>query len=625
MMTIENKNVCVYASEDAAEILILDKKRGERWRLDPETVLWGDEISENNHPAAGWKSALKRLTPAAAKREDANLLIEYRADGASVGMRYALLEDGVEITLLPAGAPVLSCALPGAFQPGGPGKKLILPITQGVLWAGEGDPVDRLCTSGAHDGFAMQMYGLLGKTGGLLFALESYYDNFWRYAKREDGQFFVENIQISSLGRMDYPRKARLYLTDPGVVAVAKRYRSFVKESGRFRGWDEKIAERPALERLFGAIMCFVGYCQDNLDYPKEFGKLKRAGFDRALIYPVRMHSYNMGFQMGGVDPIWLSDAQLDDILALGYDIAPWSWINEAMNDGTPETESLYRINREGKHILGWRIDDYVWDKCCSSRMADYQSRANEQGMEKMTWDHFDVLTCAMIGECYAKNHAGHMGRPLSRHEDIDWLRRTLCYGKDGRKAVSSESFNDVFSRDYDLGSVKAFPLNWKRPFCVIPLTALVYHDSMLHTWWEPHNYNTHFFNRTCAAGYLEYGGGKTRLMAASDALMGAIPDVFPFGAQYGWTGRGNETYLYRIRFEDPGVQFALEAAKPVAALHRRVGKLEMVDFEILSDDGCMQRSVFADGTAVTANFSNFLRMEGGTPVGAESWIEKRL
>ena len=112
------------------------------------------------------------------------------------------------------------------------------------------------------------------------------------------------------------------------------------------------------------------------------------------------------------------------------------------------------------------------------------------------------------------------------------------------------------------------------------------------------------------------------RLMAASDALMGAIPDVFPFGSQYGWTGRGKETYLYKIRFEDPEVQLALKLAKPVADLHRKIGKLEMVDFEILSDDGCVQRSVFADGTSVVANFSNFLRSERDDmmPLGAQSW-----
>ena len=542
-------------------------------------------------------------------------------------MLWSLLPDGVEVTLPACPKPVLSCSLPGAFHPLHSDQKLILPIMQGVLWAGEGEPVDRLMSTGTHDHFAMGMFGVLGKSGGLLYAAESTTDCFWRYARKEDGTFFAENLQISSLGEMRYDRKARIYLTDSSITAVAKRYRARIMERGRFKSWEEKIAERPALERIFGSIMCFIGYCHDELNYPAEFAKLKKSGFDRALIYPVRMHSYSLDFQMGGKPPIWLSDEDIESIKALGYDVAPWTWINEAVDDGSDERKALYRMGKDGKPLFGWRIDDYIWNRCCSTRMAEHQSMADELGMKAMTWDHFDVLTCAMIGECYAKDHPDHMGRPLSRSEDIEWLKKTLLFGQKGGRAVSSESFNDIFSTEYDMGSVKAWPLNWKRPFTVIPLTSLVFHDSILHTWWEPHNYNTHYFNRTAAAGYLEYGGGVPRLMAASDALMGSIPDVFPFGMQYGWTGRGSETYLYRIRFEDPEVQFALKAAKPVADLHARIGKLEMVNLELLSADGCVQRTTFADGTRITANFSNFQRRESADmePLGAQSWSEDHL
>lgn len=623
MLSIRNDRLVVWASEEGDRVILEDLARKQEWTLDGDTIFWGEELSCDNHPTERWQEKLHLLRPVRAEMMHGNgLRVVYLADNTEVYMEYALLDDGIEITLPSCEKPVLACTLPGAFYPNEGEQQLILPIMQGVVWKGAGDCVDRLLISGGHDNFSMQMFGTLGARGGLLYAPESVSDCFWRYAKQKDGHFFAENIQISSLGSMRYSRTMRLYMTDPTIKAISKRYRARVIERGRFRTWEEKIAERPMLERLFGSIMCFIGYCQDDLDYAAEFSKLKRQGFDRALIYPVRMHAYTRGFRMGGEPPIWLSDEQIDEIKALGYDVCPWTWINEAIVDGTAQTEGLFRINRGGEHILGWRIDDFTWDKCCSSRMAEFQREADSHGMSAMTWDHFDVLTCAMIGECYAKDHPAHMGRAMSREEDIGWLRQTLLYGQDGRKVVSSESFNDIFSAEYDMGSVKAFPINWKRPFCVIPLTSLVYHDSILHTWWEPHNYNTHYFNRTCAAGYMEYGGGMPRLMAASDALMGAIPDVFPFGSQYGWTGRGKETYLYKIRFEDPEVQLALKLAKPVADLHRKIGKLEMVDFEILSDDGCVQRSVFADGTSVVANFSNFLRSERDDmmPLGAQSW-----
>ena len=65
-----------------------------------------------------------------------------------------------------------------------------------------------------------------------------------------------------------------------------------------------------------------------------------------------------------------------------------------------------------------------------------------------------------------------------------------------------------------------------------------------------------------------------------------------------------------------------------MAELHRRIGMLEMTGFEMLSEDGCLQRSVFADGTSVVANFSNFQRGDCADmkPIGAESWmIDERM
>jgi len=231
--------------------------------------------------------------------------------------------------------------------------------------------------------------------------------------------------------------------------------------------------------------------------------------------------------------------------------------------------------------------------------------------MADMTWDHFDVLGCVPPLECYALDHPGHLGHPMGRTEEREWIRRAFLADHARGLVVSSESFNDAYSRELDIGSVKAWPQYGPWPFWPIPLTMLVYHDSMIHSWWEVHSYNNAGFGRTRGAGHFEYGGGRPKLMAALDALMGCPPDVFPFGAQYGWTGRGVETYLYRTRFEDPEVQIALREALPVARLHRRIGMREMVHFRILSDDGYVQESAFADGTRVVANFSR--DVVGGT------------
>jgi hypothetical protein len=133
-------------------------------------------------------------------------------------------------------------------------------------------------------------------------------------------------------------------------------------------------------------------------------------------------------------------------------------------------------------------------------------------------------------------------------------------------------------------------------------MTMLVYHDSIIHSWWEVHSYNSKYFGGDSSPFY-QYGGGKYELMASMDALYGLPPDVFPFGAQYGWTGNGRETMLYRFRFEDAETQHALKIALPVAKNHAKVGMLEMTDFEFLTDNYNLQRTTFADGTSIYANF----------------------
>ena len=80
-------------------------------------------------------------------------------------------------------------------------------------------------------------------------------------------------------------------------------------------------------------------------------------------------------------------------------------------------------------------------------------------------------------------------------------------------------------------------------------------------------------------------------------------------------------TYLYRPSLDSAITRDSIEAAKPVMALHRRIGKLEMTGHRLVSENGAVQETVFADGTRVTANFSNVsLPGPSGAVLGPESW-----
>jgi hypothetical protein len=117
-------------------------------------------------------------------------------------------------------------------------------------------------------------------------------------------------------------------------------------------------------------------------------------------------------------------------------------------------------------------------------------------------------------------------------------------------------------------------------------------------------------------------GCGLPKLKAAIDALHGYPPNLFPFGKQYAWADfEARRTYSYLVRLEDAPVQEAIAAALPVAKLHRKIGRLEMTGFEMLSDDGALQVTTFADGTRIVANLADDAReVEGAGQMAGQSW-----
>jgi len=617
-MHITNDRIALECRDDGSGLVLEDRIRRQRWCLDEESLVAGPAMGDEPNPDAA------RATPVDAGIDGDTLTLRVRGGNVDAHLAFTLRADHVEVRCAPApGLGLVS--LPGSFRAEDETARLLLPIMQGMLWDGRGDAFDLVKPEGSHTGWSMGFIGWLGGRGGLLLAVDTRDDARWWLGKDGDERCWAASLQLDELGALGYGRVVRLYPTDASIVAVARRYRAHVQAAGRFRGWDQKLAERPGLERLFGSLMCFVGYCASDVDTAAQCRRLRDFGFDRALVYPVRFNAFDDNVRMGGAPAIDLNREQVANIRALGYDVAPWSWLNEALDDGSAARRGLYRCSPDGTPQAAWKIDAQQWYRVCTGHLAAHQARALDADgrVADLTWDHFDVIGNVPPMPCHARDHASHMGVVQTRRGDREQVRRLFAEVRRRGRAVSSEGFNDAYSADYDLGSVKALPRYGERPFWPVPLTGLVYHDSLIHSWWEVHNYNGHHFDGGAVDGGLyEYGGGRTRLMAAQDALLGCPPDVFPFGAQYGWTGRERETFLYQVRFDDDAVQAALRSALPVARLHRHTGPQEMVDFEILADDGGVQATTFADGTRVVASFADAPRDVGaaGGRMAAESW-----
>jgi hypothetical protein len=214
----------------------------------------------------------------------------------------------------------------------------------------------------------------------------------------------------------------------------------------------------------------------------------------------------------------------------------------------------------------------------------------------------------------------------MSRAEEVEWTRRLFSPETNGNRIVSSEGFQDRYAVSYDIGTGKVWPdCEPYSDFIPVPLTMLVLHDSCVHDWWELHNYNQQpGWPTQRAQRWGVTGTGGAAKKAAMDALYGCPPSVFPFGKQYSWVDVGTKrTFSYSIHLDDREVQRALAAALPVTRLHRRIGKLDLVSFDLLTEDGAVQQSVFADGTRILANISDRDRETGEDgPVAANSWRE---
>lgn len=110
-----------------------------------------------------------------------------------------------------------------------------------------------------------------------------------------------------------------------------------------------------------------------------------------------------------------------------------------------------------------------------------------------------------------------------------------------------------------------------------MPLYNLVYHDCVIQPW---------MMDRVA-------GGDDYMLYAL---LNGGAPYLIRDAAYAGMDGDMNAAL--RARTEND-----IERCAVVAGLHRRVGMQELVRHDLVGGDPLVQRSVFADGTAVTCDF----------------------
>jgi hypothetical protein len=624
MLTIQNDRIALTAADTPA-VTLTNRRTGSRWTLDPATLLADgsgrDRVPFGANRKRGHANSIDDTAPPAAAFEAVSIhplgeqALEIRLDGPAgrLVLLYELTHDGCRVTALAGQSTVTSCALPGAFRPEGvDAPPVALPKNQGVWHRGTGEPFCFHMVREGHGGWSMPFAAAVGPKDALVHIIETEHDSRIWFEETSTGQVLLTSLQDPTRGRLGYNRSVLLRFTDPDLTAICHAYRQYVQQTGHFTPWDEKIDKRPNLERLFGALMCFIGYCQDeDLDYAASLRRLHALGFDRAFVYPLSIGNAVQDFLMAGRPPIDIR-RHLPLLQELGYLTASWMWTEDV-----PEVPADLMLSPDGQLMFGWQIEDRKWFRGCPIRQIAIANRIQDERMAGHTAQHFDVTASRQLLECHHPDH------PLDRRDDALWRRKILETGTSRNCVVSSEGFWGFATPSYDIGSVK-IPVPVHPDWYTVPMTSLVYHDSCIHDWWEVDNYNNpHHCNQGSRdKSYFPLGGGFAALQACQDALAGWPPNVMPFGSQYAFVaGRMPATELYRYTLDSPEVIEALRLALPVAQLHRRIGKLACVKHETLAEDGSVQATTFADGTCVTVNYSNEPRdLRGVGVLNATSW-----
>jgi hypothetical protein len=611
MLSLESRGFSLQMKEDGSHLVLTDRRRGCRWRLDTPhqgyrrvSAVWrssnGPQIREAFEPFGKGRAACG----------NGDLVVTYRVLGGEVHFRWTVGDDYARVTLECTSQAIDYVTLPGAFFPEGGQHEIAIPVYQGLLLKKGGENWQESRSHAGHLNFSMAMGAVLQDRGGLLVTHECPTNWSAHFGQCPAGPFFrfeQRRCQVDGWAGAE----VRFYGADPSVTAICKRYRARVRERGELVQWPEKIAAKPIVRDLFGALMAFVGYNRSTgIDYAVSAARLRKAGFDTVFYYPLRMCQYSLGFRMGGDGPIWLDDATLAALHRVpGARLAPWGWCVEGLDDGGETMRRITVRGADGRPEPSWKIDQFQWYRVCTPYQIEHMKQRFQTDMAAMDWVHYDVSAMCDGRTCFSTDHALHAKKPLGRIRDVENIRELFSPQTVGNRVVSSEGFGDHYAAWYDVGSTKLMPSAGPDAVAVpVPMTMLVFHDSCIHDWWEVNNYNAHkgFPIEVLPHGLGRVGSGLPRLKAALDALQGCPPNLFPFGRQYGWADRARcETYSYEVRLDDPPVSEAIESALPVARLHRRVGMSELVSFEMLSEDRLVQATLFSDGTRVVANLSD--------------------
>jgi hypothetical protein len=429
----------------------------------------------------------------------------------------------------------------------------------------------------------------------------------------------VHPVFLSSKGGLGYPRKLSFSFVPGGdYVTMAKMYRRYLQDSGRYKSLRQKVEELPQTQKLLGAPIIwmdpgFMHVCDDPENNPRYTGShrvtgsfaeipdrlrdLKSLGLDKAFIMLVQWERKGVGVEepdhwppneeLGGLEAFKkLFSAEMEQEFP-GYLMSFYNIYNDMYEDA-PSFDLRHVIkNPDGSPMFGGYWHGGLCYIICPTQYLDlatphFQEYERHLNLEAPLFDNFIWLK-----ECYDPEH------PLTRSEE----REAKCAFLDhvvSRGWVTGVEFAADWATPHlhyiDGGVGLAFGVSglnfgtlMTHENCIpAPLWDLVFHDSVVNYWWHWNTYSCH------SSFYLMAKPYTWVEMALQDILC-ANPGAW-------WLESGTMDYWGGI----------MEQIVPLQSkLSESLAFEEMVGHQYLSTDEFVQRSEWSDGTSIYVNFGD--------------------
>lgn len=483
--------------------------------------------------------------------------------------------------------------------------KVVLPAMQGSLLAtNDLEPYSLEATTYTR-GLYMPWWGVVGDGAAYMGILET----------PDDGQVVVEHPTrgptrvgprwIPSLGRLRYPRRV-LYSFFPGAdhVALARRYRRYIQDTGRWRTFQEKVDERATVRKLIGSVIVPLSICRHDLrqspthhdvisfsQRTEDVIALKETwGFDNALIHVD-------GWGTRGYDNLH------PDILPPCLEAGGYTGLKK-LCDTAKDLGYLFGLHDQYRDFY---LDAPSYDRrqtikntaqqeptytrwcggpqsvLCATQALSYVRRNMEglwhEGISP-TASYLDVFSIVPLDECHDPSH------PMTRSDCREYRSACFRFMTEHGIVLSSEEAVDWATPDLDF--VYWAPLYQKDGLfkgaylgTPVPLHELVYHDALVVPW----RVETPEQFLQC----LLYGGVPLMSSNRSPAYVGRV--------------------------------------KLLSRVHEAVGGAEMVQHRLLSTEGIVQETEFASDVRIRVDFAAerfYVQGVDGIPPYERGWDENR-